>query len=313
MGGDSKGGGKGKGGGGESQTQIYSAAPPWMSELGEWSSGKFKEQMGKQENFSPYPEMQNPYGKWESLFSDAPGQSYLESFSARPKAAYEQALTDTKNMFGARGLYGSVGNDLMSGAMASAGQNYATSMADAQQKAQTAQALDYYTSAEGQKWLNQNALDKINYENTMRQQIISNYLGSLGIMVPSLSQNQVVEQDEGDDGGKGGLGSLMGGIGSLAGATKGFGMFASDRNLKTDIVDAKPVLDRLEDVQVYEYRYKDDDSAERHIGPMAQEWSAAFGGPDKQISVQDMLGVLMKAVQELAQEVKNLKRGTSCR
>lgn len=215
------GGGGGKDGGGS--TSVSSAAPEWMQDLGEWGAGKFKEQMGKQEQFSPYPEMQNPYGQWESLFAK-PGQSYLESFSAAPKAAYEQALTDTKNMFGARGLYGSVGSPMMSGAMASAGNQFSQAMANAQQKAQTAQALDYYTSAEGQKWLNQNALDKVNYENTMRQQIIGNYLASLGITVPTLGQSQVVEQDSGG-GGKGGFGSFLGGVGSIAGATKGFGLF----------------------------------------------------------------------------------------
>lgn len=300
------GGGGGKGGD-SGGTEVYSSAPKWMQDLGEWGSERFKEQMGKQEAFSPYPETKNPYGQWESMFSK-PGQSYLESFSARPKAAYEQALTDTKNMFGARGLYGSVGNDLMSGAMASAGSKYATSMADAQQKAQTAQALDFYTSAEGQKWLNQNAIDKLNYENTMRQQIIGNYLGSLGITVPSLAQSQVVEQDEGGGGKGGGMGSFLGGVGSIAGATKGFGMFGSDRNTKTDIENAKPVLDRIVSVPVYEYRYKHDGRMERHTGPMAQDWSKAFGGPDKQIVVQDMLGVLMKAVQELAREVETMRR-----
>lgn len=295
------------GGGGDDKggTEVVSTTPGWLSDLGEWSSGKFKEQMGKQENFSPYPEMKNPYGQWESLFSK-PGQSYLESFSAAPKAAYEQALTDTKNMFGARGLYGSVGSDLMSGAMASAGGQYATAMADAQQKAQNAQAMDYYTSAEGQKWLNQNAADRLNYENTMRQQIIGNYLASLGVSVPAISQGNVVVQDEGGGGGKGG--GALGAVGQVAGM--GMSMMC-DRNAKTDIIDAKPTLERLASVPVYEYRYKHDGRMERHTGPMAQDWSKQFGGPTRQIHVQDMLGVLMKAVQELAAEVKQLKEATN--
>ena len=203
-------GGSGGKGGGESETTVTSTAPPWLSDLGEWSADKFKEHMGKQEGFTPYPEMKNPYGEWKSLFSEEKGKGYLDAFSAAPRAAYEQSLTDTKNMFGARGTYGSVGNGLMSGAMASAGSQYASAMSDAQIKAQNAQALDYYTSAEGRKWANQNAADRLNYENTMRQQLISNYLGSLGLTVPSIVQGQLVEQDDGGGGKGGGLGSLAG-------------------------------------------------------------------------------------------------------
>lgn len=206
------GGGKDSGGG----TEVINTTPEWLMDLGEWSAGKFKNALGKQENYSPYPDMTNPYGEYKSLFGGT-GEDYLKSFSAAPKAAYDQALTDTKNLFGARGTYGSVGNGLMSGAMSSAAGNYATSMADAQQKAQAAQALDYNLSSLAQNWDNQNALGKLNYGNTMQQQIISNLLGGMGISIPSIMQGQTVVQDEGG-GGKGGLGSVVGGGLSLAGS-----------------------------------------------------------------------------------------------
>lgn len=294
------GGGKGSGGG---DTSLVSTAPEWLDDLGEWSSGKFKENMGKLENFIPYPDMKNPYGQWESLFAK-PGQSYLDSFSEAPKAAYNQALTDTKNMFGAKGLYGSVGNDMMSGAMASAGQNYATAMADAQQKAQNAQAVDYYTSAEGQKWLNQNALDKINYENTMRQQLISNYLSSMGVAVPAIMQGQTIVQDEGG-GGKGGLGSALGGIGSAVGA--GMGMM-STKKVKENMRPAESVLEQVKSMPVERWKYQQGvaDGGE-HIGPYAEDFAARFGGSAEKISIVDAIGVLFKAVQELAAENDNLK------
>lgn len=208
----SGGGGKDSGGG----TEVINTTPEWLMDLGEWSAGKFKTALGKQENYSPYPDMTNPYGEYKSLFGGT-GEDYLKSFSAAPKAAYDQALTDTKNLFGAKGTYGSVGNGLMSGAMSSAAGNYATSMADAQQKAQAAQALDYNLSSLAQNWDNQNALNKLNYGNTMQQQIISNLLGGMGISIPSIMQGQTVVQDEGG-GGKSGLGSVVGGGLSLAGS-----------------------------------------------------------------------------------------------
>ncbi len=206
-------GSKNDGGGG---VDVYSANPPWLDKFGESNAGKFQEWMGKLENYQPYPQMKNPYDEYKSLFSEEKGKGYLDAFSAAPKAAYDQALTDTKNLFGARGMYGSVGNGMMSGALANAGQNYATSMADAQVKAQNAQAMDFYNSARGQEWANQNKLDAVNYENTMKQQILANYLSSLGVSIPAISSGQVVEQDSGDDG-KGGMGSLLGGIGSIGG------------------------------------------------------------------------------------------------
>lgn len=301
MGGGGGGGGKGGGGG----TEVYSANPPWMDKLGESSAGKFEEWMGKQEGYSPYPEMKNPYEGYKSLFGDT-GAGYLESFSAAPKAAYEQSLSDTKNMFGARGTYGSVGNDLMTGAMANAGSKYATSMADAQQKAQNAQAFDFFNSAKGQEWANQNKLDALNYQNTMTQQIINNYLSSMGITIPAISQGQVVEQDDGG-GGKGGIGGVIGGVGSAVGG------IMSDVSKKQDIEPTGGVLGRVQKLPVTQWNYKPEwqkasgSVNTRHYGPMAQDWARLFGGNGLEIDYHDVIGVLLGAVQELAAEVETIK------
>lgn len=294
--------GSGGKGGDEAETSVINTTPPWLSDLGQWSSDKFKDQMGKQENFSPYPEMQNPYGKWESMFSDETGKGYLDAFSAKPKAAYNQALTDTKNMFGAKGLYGSVGNGMMSGAMASAGESYATAMSDAQIKAQNAQAVDYYTSAEGQKWANQNKLDAMNYENTMRQQLISNYLSSMGVTVPAISQGNVVMQEEGGGGGKGGLGSMIGGLGSMAGS------MMSAKAVKEDKRPMEDVLAKVRTLAVERWKYKDGfGDGGQHIGPYAEDWAERFGGSGMDIGFIDVVGVCLKAIQELTERVEALE------
>jgi hypothetical protein len=295
------GGGKDSGGGGG--TEVINTVPDWMMELGEWSADKFKGAMGKQENYSPYPDMTNPYGEYKSLFGGGTGEDYLKSFSAAPKAAYDQALTDTKNLFGARGTYGSVGNGLMSGAMSSAAGNYATAMADAQQKAQAAQLQDYQASAVAPNWLNENALNKLNYGNTMQQQIISNLLGGMGITVPSIVQGQTVVQDEGG-GGKGGLGSAVGGMASLGGA-----LYSSSHKFKENKRPAEDVLENVKTLTVERWKYKDGfgDNGE-HIGPYAEDWAERFGGTGVNISAIDEMGVLLKAVQELAAQVDELKK-----
>jgi hypothetical protein len=78
----------------------------------------------------------------------------------------------------------------------------------------------------------------------------------------------------------------------------------SDRNSKTDIVavDAQSVLDRLLGVEVSRWRYRDDDSGTEHIGPMAQDFNAAFdvGEAPGQLSSIDVQGVALAAIQALA-------------
>lgn len=53
--------------------------------------------------------------------------------------------------------------------------------------------------------------------------------------------------------------------------------FGSDRRLKKDIEDAEPVLDRVLQVQVRRYRWKDEDEAAKHkLGVIAQEVQPLF-------------------------------------
>jgi hypothetical protein len=82
----------------------------------------------------------------------------------------------------------------------------------------------------------------------------------------------------------------------------------SDRNSKTDIqpVDPRQVLDRVASLPISEWSYKQDQSASRHMGPMAQDFHEVFnlGNNDKAISTVDPSGVALAAIQGLYDIVK---------
>jgi hypothetical protein len=75
----------------------------------------------------------------------------------------------------------------------------------------------------------------------------------------------------------------------------------SDRNAKKDVVRIEPraVLDALEKIPVATWRYKTETSGAKHMGPMAQDFYAAFGlgDSDKTITSVDADGVALAAVQ----------------
>lgn len=79
----------------------------------------------------------------------------------------------------------------------------------------------------------------------------------------------------------------------------------SDRNAKADIteVDAQEVLSRVAALPVSSWRFKQ--GTERHLGPMAQDFSAAFGlgGDDTHIAPSDVGGVALAAIQALKRQV----------
>jgi hypothetical protein len=79
---------------------------------------------------------------------------------------------------------------------------------------------------------------------------------------------------------------------------------ASDRALKTGVaaVDGADVLARLAQVPVSTWSYTAEDPAVRHMGPMAQDFHAAFGlgSDDRSIATVDADGVALAAIQALA-------------
>jgi Chaperone of endosialidase len=82
----------------------------------------------------------------------------------------------------------------------------------------------------------------------------------------------------------------------------------SDRNAKTNFlaVNAREVLEKLAQIPVETWNYKAQAASIRHIGPMAQDFAAAFGvGEDeKHITTVDADGVALAAIQGLNQKVE---------
>ena len=83
----------------------------------------------------------------------------------------------------------------------------------------------------------------------------------------------------------------------------------SDRNAKENFaaVDSEGVLAKVTALPITEWNYKFNSSEVRHVGPVAQDFHAAFGldGPDdKHISVVDEGGVALAAIQGLNQKLE---------
>lgn len=87
----------------------------------------------------------------------------------------------------------------------------------------------------------------------------------------------------------------------------GGGMF-SHPALKERKRTAESVLPKLEALKVDRWKYLDGvaDSGE-HIGPYADQWAELFGGDGVTISIQDGLGVALKAIKELSGRVRALE------
>jgi hypothetical protein len=80
----------------------------------------------------------------------------------------------------------------------------------------------------------------------------------------------------------------------------------SDRNSKHEIeaVDSAELLERVAALPVSTWSYKGDQA--RHIGPMAQDFAAAFGlgSDDKHVAPSDVAGVGLAAVQALMRQLE---------
>jgi hypothetical protein len=81
-----------------------------------------------------------------------------------------------------------------------------------------------------------------------------------------------------------------------------------DRHVKANFakVDARGTLERLASIPIETWNYKAQDPSIRHIGPVAQDFYAAFGlgEDDKHISTVDADGVALAAIQGLYELVK---------
>lgn len=86
---------------------------------------------------------------------------------------------------------------------------------------------------------------------------------------------------------------------------------ASDRNLKENFkrVDAQAVLEKVASLPLSEWNYKST-PGEFHLGPMAQDFKAAFGtgADDKHIATVDADGVALAAIQGLNQKLEQKEK-----
>ena len=82
----------------------------------------------------------------------------------------------------------------------------------------------------------------------------------------------------------------------------------SDRHAKENIrsIDTRQVLDQLAQMPITEWNYKADPAQRRYIGPMAQDFHAAFGlgDDDTRINTLDTDGVTLAAIQALYQQLQ---------
>jgi len=86
---------------------------------------------------------------------------------------------------------------------------------------------------------------------------------------------------------------------------------ASDRNVKTDFHPVNPqvILEKVAALPLSEWRYQADEQRSRHLGPMAQDFHAAFGlgANDTTIATVDADGVALAAIQGLNAKVESGK------
>jgi hypothetical protein len=83
----------------------------------------------------------------------------------------------------------------------------------------------------------------------------------------------------------------------------------SDRNTKEDLeaINPRDVLDKVSAMPITEWRYKVEDKGVKHIGPMSQDFHAAFslnGADDKHIATIDEGGVALAAIQGLNEKLE---------
>ncbi len=84
----------------------------------------------------------------------------------------------------------------------------------------------------------------------------------------------------------------------------------SDSALKSNIrpIDGGQLLDRLADVPISRWNYEGQSDEVEHIGPMAQDFYAAFGlgGDETKISSLDPAGVALAAIKELTKRTERI-------
>lgn len=86
---------------------------------------------------------------------------------------------------------------------------------------------------------------------------------------------------------------------------------ASDVNSKENFenVDGEKILEKIEQLPISQWNYKQDDESVKHIGPTAQDFKSTFGvgADDKSISTIDPSGIALAAIKQLIKENEDLR------
>ena len=89
---------------------------------------------------------------------------------------------------------------------------------------------------------------------------------------------------------------------------------SSSREVKKDFakVDGKAVMDKIKNLEVTEWRYKDEAAQGKHIGPMAEDFYNLFnlGADDKHVSATDMASIAIVAAKELQKKSEAIRSET---
>ena len=86
---------------------------------------------------------------------------------------------------------------------------------------------------------------------------------------------------------------------------------ASSRAFKTgfELLDPETALSKVAEMPISRWQYKDDPMGAVHIGPMAEDFHAAFStGSDESISLTDANGVALAAIQGLLERIEKLEQ-----
>lgn len=89
---------------------------------------------------------------------------------------------------------------------------------------------------------------------------------------------------------------------------------SSSRNVKKNInIYTEKALDKIKNIDVVSFNYKTEkDTEQKHIGFIAEDTPEEFAGQKHdEMNLNNCIGMLLKAVQELSQEVEELKHANS--
>jgi Chaperone of endosialidase len=80
-------------------------------------------------------------------------------------------------------------------------------------------------------------------------------------------------------------------------------------------VNGFDVLEKLAQLPISTWNYRGDDPGVRHMGPMAQDFAAAFGlgGDERTIHPADANGVVMVSIQALYRRIQALEAEVAVR